>query len=69
MSWGVSPGLCCEAFDGVSGVAWIVVTVFSVPPRPPAAAITATTKPPPSRAETNGMVNVRFICRQDDRPR
>ena len=61
MSCGVSPDVCCEAFEGASGAAWIVVTVFCEPLRPPNAAITATTTAPPIRAEMKGMKKVRFI--------
>jgi hypothetical protein len=58
-----------EAFDGCSGVAWTVVVTLRVPPRFPAAASTATTTPPPSRAETKGTRNMRRISRQDEHRR
>ena len=61
MSCGVSALVCCDAFDGASGAAWIVVTVFWDSPSPPNAATTATTTPPPSRADTKGMAKERFI--------
>src|SRR5438067_10606759 len=67
MSCGVSLGDCCDALDGCSGAAWIVVVTCWVLSSPPKAAITATATPAPSSAETKGMANRRFITSQDDR--
>jgi len=54
--------LVCDAFDGAIGAEdWTVVTVLVEELSPPAAAITAATTAPPTRAATKGMTNVRFM--------